>query len=79
VTNHSLDSHAGVGVTSTKPGHDADESGSGALIYQIIPGIEFIYGVYVMRIHDIHGSVIHAKRWYKILTQGTSICPAKEI
>jgi hypothetical protein len=48
VTNNSLDSLAGVGVTSAKPGHDANESGSEALIHQIIPGMEFIDGFYVM-------------------------------
>ena len=71
VTNTSLASLAGVGVTSaSKPGHEdaADTSaGNGALIHQIIPGMEFIDGVYIMRIHEIRGSAIHAKRWYKIV------------
>ena len=70
VTNTSLPSLAGVGVTSaSKPGHDAADAsaGNGALIHQIIPGMEFIDGGYIMRIHEVRRSAIHAKRWYKIV------------
>jgi hypothetical protein len=75
VTNNSLHLLAGVGVTSAKPGHhDADESGNGGLIHEIIPGMEFIDGLYIMRVHEIRGSVIHARRWYKIVdTTGRTV------
>lgn len=67
VTNDSLYLLAGVGVTNANSGHDADESGNGTLIHQIIPGMELIDGIYIARVHEIHGSVIHAKQWYKIV------------
>ena len=72
MTNNLLRLLAGVGVsTDAKPGHDADESGNGVLIHDIIPGMEFIDGVYIMRIHEIRGSAIHAKRCYKIVDDKT--------
>ena len=75
VTNNSLHLLAGVGVTSSaggtyKPvvGHDADDdSGNEEVIHQIHPGMEFIDGDFIMQVHKVHGSAIHAKRWYKIV------------
>jgi hypothetical protein len=68
VTDSSLHSPAGVGVAScdTNSGHNADGSNA-AIIRQIIPGMELIDVVYIMRIHEIHYSLIYAKRWYKIV------------
>jgi hypothetical protein len=74
VTNSSLHLLAGVGVTSAKSArrdNDADEPDSGTLIHEIVPGMEFIDGAYIMRIHEICGSAIHAKRWYKIVDDRT--------
>lgn len=79
VTRDSLHLLESVGVVASsgatkEPGHDADEPGDGALIHQIIPGMEFIDGDYILRIHEIRGSVIHAKRWYKIVdTTGRTV------
>ena len=57
----------GVASDTNAAGHDADGSNA-ALIRQIIPGMEFIDGVYIMRVHEIHDSLlIYAKRWYKIV------------
>lgn len=58
VTDKSLHLLSDVGVSN--PQRHVDESQS-ILIESIAPGMDFIDGIYIMRVHEIHGSAIHAK------------------
>jgi hypothetical protein len=63
VTNESLSLLAGVGVCDPR----ARIQVSNETLRDILPGMEFMDGIYVMRIHEVQGSVIHAKKVYKIV------------
>ena len=71
VSNESLTLLAGAGVRES--GACRDLSNSADRISNIIPGMEFIDGTYMMRVHEVRRSgVIHAMKAYKILAQGTT-------
>ena len=58
VTNESLNLLGGVGARIQV---------SNKTLRDIHPGMEFTDGIYVMRIHEVQGSIIHAKKVYKIV------------
>ena len=63
VTSESLNLLAGVGVCDPS----ARIQVSNETRRDIHPGMEITDGIYVMRIHEVQGSVIHAKKVYKIV------------
>ena len=70
VSNESLHSLADVGVSEAGARHVPLSSDR---ISNIVPGMEFIDGMYVMRVHEVQRSgEIHAMKAYKILAIGTT-------
>lgn len=66
VTNESLHSLADVGVMNPRKQAHHLQSGND-VIRNIIPGMEFIDGKFVMRIHEVRDAAVHAKKVYMIL------------
>ena len=67
VTNTSMNSLSSLGVLATTANNEAAslDSSSDAEI-EIVPGMEFVDSMYVMRIHQVFANEIHAKQAYKI-------------
>jgi hypothetical protein len=65
VTSESLHSLAGVSVIDPRAHHV--QSGDD-VIRNISAGMEFIDGMFVMRVHEVRDAAIHAKRFIRFLT-----------